>query len=242
MHVMERLLDNDTTSTESRVFDLREHVSMSLQIKGLTGGTTATLYGTLFEKEENFLPVTIQGSTIISADNLYVVPPYYRFYKLVLNRTNNAPIKAYLYAIKQGAFIARVDGSLTPSGSDDEFSKIRLSQQGLMMLDTSLTDTHTDIITPLVIPANQDFYLSYASLSLQGQAGADIEITSTINSVESTIKRYSLTGQTPTIIDPIYFLDKIDHTGYPLTLRIKSHKFMHNYDAHIYGRIVYFLK
>jgi hypothetical protein len=46
----------------------------------------------------------------------------------------------------------------------------------------------------------------------------------------------------PTVIDPIYFLEKIEHGILPLTIQVRAKKLVYNYDSKLTGRVTFLTK
>jgi hypothetical protein len=210
---------------------------MSLQVK--LGGNTATLYGTLFDSKDNWIPISFNGSSSIATDGLLVVQPYYRYYKMVLNRTNSNPVKAYFYVIKNGAFLVNLDGS-SLAISDGEFDKIRKGTQTELNIDASLTNTNT--LFTKSFSASAEVYLVHSLFSSLEQGGALLEVDALYGATTRSLGRYVLTGEQPTIIDAPNFLDKIDHASLPLTIRVSAKKMIYNWPTQLYGRLTFMIR
>jgi hypothetical protein len=236
MHHIEILYkgDADKTKTVSEVIDARDFISMSLHIANL-GHNTAYLYGSIIEPKYNkWIPVPINGSTSINSDGLYVLPPYYRYYRLNITRVTTAPVYAYMYMVKEGAWLSELSSS--SSTSNGEFDKIRIGTQKDITVDTSLSTAST-LLGSLNYTAAQSVYVSNMLLKLTGLGGAEIRLTSEYGATTVVLGEYALTGANPTINAPIPFLDKLDHTA-DGAIKIYGKKFHHRYDTDVFCRLI----
>jgi len=240
MHIIERFFDADTTKTKSETKDLRDHVSMAIQVKGLNGGTL-TIYGTLFEKQ-HYLPVTIEclNSPTITQDGIYTVSPRFRYYYAVLNRNgSSAPVWAYLYAVKAGAFWQQdACESETDQGFLDQLRQLG-TQKDIIINSSILTGTMDIQATSDIIPADSEAYLHHIVFDVKGSGGAHVQVLKKIGSTETILNQYILTGYQPTIIDPIYFLDKMNKGNSTANIVIRAKKMLYNYDSCLLGRVTY---
>ena len=224
MHEVNIVFNNETSLKTSDIWDLRNYSNISIQIIGMSPGDIIQGYGSLFEGNGHFIPFNLAGSLSVIKDGIYIVPPYFRFYRFVISaKASPTPIRAYLYSITDGTF---------PQPQEPAVITVEPTNYGAFGIQSSaaietysLDEAYADVsVFTIPISSGFNYYVSHIEFSLIG-FGANVGLYYR-SGTDKLLFEYSLTTFSPTVTDVIHAFHKIER---PITevgeLVIKARKY-----------------